>query len=108
MLKTKLTGEIIPEFDIKVMEFLESHKFNDPESHAMLIGIDNHKDKVYRTIQVTGADEYVLVIGFLESLNMMDVLMLGIRISSKGCHNRFRQFEITDTSKFRHKLDTGT
>jgi hypothetical protein len=106
MLKTKLTGELVPDFDAKVVEFINSYKFNNPDDHFMVIGIDNHKDKVYRVIEVTGADEYVLVTDFLESLIMLDVLMLGIRTRSKGFDSRFRLFQVTDSSKFSHILAT--
>ncbi len=30
----------------------------------MIIGIDNHKDKMYRIIEVTGLDDFVLVAEF--------------------------------------------
>lgn len=106
MLKTRLTGEIIPEFDVKITEFLEKHKFKQTKGHTMIIGIDNHKDKMYRIIEVTGLDDYLFVSEFLDSLNMLDVLTLGIRIRSKGCDIRLRQFERMNISEFRHKLVT--
>lgn len=107
MLKTRLTGEIIPDFDVKITEFLEKSKFKQTDGHTMIIGIDNHKDKMYRIIEVTGLDDFVLAAEFLESLNLLDVLELGIRIRSKGCDMRLRQFESMDINDFRHKLVTG-
>jgi hypothetical protein len=99
MLTTRLTGEKTPDFDTKIIDFIESNKTDDSDGHVMVIGIDNLENKLYRIIEADGVDDYMALLEFLESINLKDILSFGIRVRTKGCHMRFRQF---------HKLNINT
>lgn len=92
MLTTKLTGETIPEYDSKIVEFLDKNEFNGSDDlPKTIIGIDNLKGKLYRYIEVDSFEDSEDVMDFLEDvLGLIDVLTFGAGIRYKGCDNRYR------------------
>lgn len=88
MLETKLTGELIADFDSEIMLWMKNKRFRE-EGNKMIIGIDNRKAKLYRVIEVTGFNDFSRVAGFLFDMGMTDILDSGF-VRTKGCDCRFR------------------
>ena len=108
MIKTRLTGEKIPDFDNKITHFIERDNSNDSDGHFMIIGIDNLNNKLYRVIEVDGVEGYMGLLDFLASLNMMDILSFGLGYRTKGCDMRFRQGDVMNFDESSHKFVTGS
>lgn len=104
MLKTKLTGEEIPEIDSTIINWIEKNTFKD-KGHNMIIGIENKKNKVYRNIEVTGFNDFIDVMEFLSSLDMMDITDIPYA-PKKGYDGRFRFVDQIKLGEFSHKSVT--
>ncbi len=89
MLKTKLTKEEIPSYDIEIAEFIRTESFKEKNGHKMVIGIENQNKQIYRVVETTGFGDFMEMLSFLFDLGMTDILEQ--KLSSVGGYDaRFR------------------
>ena len=104
MLRTRLTGEEVGEFDDAITKWIKENTFTGV-GHNMIIGIENRYSRVYRVIEVTGLQDFVDVMELMCSFNLVDITEIPYA-PKKGFDGRFRYPDLIYLSKNSHRMVT--
>jgi hypothetical protein len=96
MLKTRITNEVIGEYDHIILKWINKNRFEE-DGHNMILGIENRNCEVYRVIEVTGFCDYVNVMEFICHLGLVDITDIPYA-PKKGYDGRFRYVDLINLS----------
>jgi len=81
-----IDGTVIPEFDLKITDFLNKKSIQGDQGN-MVTAIQNEKKNVYRIIHTDGLDQYINLVTFLADLGLDD--RLAESMESKNGYDSF-------------------